>query len=81
MALNPYNNNWTRAQTSLLWQLSAEKKPLREIVAFIGKTEKEILEKSSELGIAFKSEYDPLKELVEEYLKELDAEILQASGA
>jgi hypothetical protein len=80
MALTSHNN-WTHAQTSLLWQLSAEKKPLHEIVAFVGKSEKEVLEKSSELGIVFKSEYDPLKELVEEYLKELDKEILKASGA
>ncbi|HEX5055789.1 MAG TPA: hypothetical protein VFX02_04750 [Gammaproteobacteria bacterium] len=80
MALNPHDN-WTYAQTSLLWQLSAEKKPIHEIAAFIGKSETEILKKSSELGIVFKSEYDPLKELVEEYLNELDAEILKASGA
>ncbi len=80
MALNAYNN-WTHAQTSLLWQLSAEKRPLHEMTAFIGKPEKEILEKSSELGIVFKSQYDPLRELVEGYLKELDEEILKASGA
>ena len=80
MDLSPYNN-WTPAQTSLLWQLSAEKKSLQEMVAYIGKPETEILEKSSELGIVFKSEYDPLQELVEGYLKELDEEILKASGA
>jgi hypothetical protein len=78
MGLNSYNN-WTHRQTSLLWQLTAEKKPISEIVAFIGKSEEEILKKSSELGIVLKSEYDPIKELVEEYLKELDKEILKAN--
>ena len=69
------NNKWTYSQTSLLWQLYAEKRPISEIGIFIGKTEKEIQEKASELGMVFKIEGDPLKELVEEYLKELDEEI------
>lgn len=82
MSMN-FHNNWTHTQTSLLWQLYAEKKPISEIGAFIGKSEDEIREKASELGIVFKFEGDPLKELVEEFLKELDEEIflLKEKGA
>ena len=72
--------NWTYAQTSLLWQLSAEKKPLREMVTFIGKSEEEVRQKASELGMLLKSEEDLLKEMEEEFLKELEEEILKVSG-
>lgn len=73
-------SNWTYAQTSLLWRLSAEQKPLREMVAFIGKSEEEVREKASELGMRLKED-DPLQELAEEYLKELEEEILRMNEA
>jgi hypothetical protein len=55
---------WTYAQISLLWELSLEKKPTREIVELVGKSEDAVRMKASELGITLAPIEGLLKEQV-----------------